>query len=188
MKAFLTSIGERTTKVCAWQLERLGFEVVGLDLAEPWPKKYRYFIEMAAELGEDCIRIDADVIPNQKLAQFAEKVKARVISPEHWMIQFMAYDLYKNDVGVSSPVFYRKEALEIIAKHPISEFRPEAEAWRLKEIDGIHNYTYPEIIGMHGFFQDDDTVARAMENKTLRKQNDLYDWELVKKLRTEGLI
>lgn len=61
MKAYVTSIGEPTTDLCVWSLERNGFETVLIQdqttLAEKLKRIY-------SEADEDFVRIDADVIVN----------------------------------------------------------------------------------------------------------------------------
>ena len=71
MNAYLCTIGEPTTNLCKSQLERFGFEVVLLDKVEPWIDKYKRVIAMA---DEDCIRIDADIIPNKNIKLFQRGV------------------------------------------------------------------------------------------------------------------
>ena len=67
MKAYLCSVGELTTQICVDQLKLFGFDVILLDEIEPWYDKYKRFI---FQTEEDCIRIDADVIPNKNIKLF----------------------------------------------------------------------------------------------------------------------
>lgn len=175
MKLYLTSVGEKTTEVAKWQAERLGFEVVLLDKVEPWIDKYKRFIDMAQ--GEDCLRMDADVILNKNIKQF-------ILPDEKILIaQFHTFDFYKNDVSITSPVWYSKKSLKIIKDNlgKLDINRPEASAWRL---ENINDYTYTSymVVGMHGFFQDKETIDRAIKNKTERKQIEEYDFWLVDKI------
>jgi hypothetical protein len=82
------------------------------------------------------------------------------------MAQFQSFDFYRNEVGICSPCFYTKEALEIIRTNfdKIDERRPEATAWRLKEINDF-THTCERVVGMHGFFQDREAMKRAKKNK-----------------------
>jgi len=68
MKAFVFSIGERTTGLCVEQLEKMGFEVILYkDNTSLWDKLKRFYTE-ALETNEDkFLRIDADIIPNQNV-------------------------------------------------------------------------------------------------------------------------
>lgn len=171
MKAYVTSIGEKTTEICCKQLQRFGFEVVLLDGAEPWPVKYNKFIQMAED---DCIRIDADVIVNEDI-----KLIMQSDYTNYKMVQWYAYDFYKNKVGISSPVFYSKEALRIIRKKfkDLDLRRPEASAWRLPAINPF-THTDLIIIGMHGFFQTKEDMYRHLDHRRNRKQIADSDFEL----------
>lgn len=184
MKAYLTSVGETTTGLVKWQLERLGFEAILLEGKEAWVDKYRRFLELAKAAGENCIRIDADVIPNKHLV---EAVNYFVKCPNEWLVQFRTYDLYRNAVGISSPVYYSAEAfkhIDLIQLHPT---RPEAEVWRQSSVN-YHTFTDNlHIVGVHGFYQDWETVSRAKLNKITRKQLAEYDFELVDKIKEMGL-
>jgi hypothetical protein len=175
MKAYLCTIGERTTEVCKWQLERLGFEVVVLDEIEPWCVKYARFIQMA---NEDCIRIDADVILNDKILLDIDQIPENIL-----MAQFQYFDFYRNEVGGGNPCFYSKACLDILKTKldEIDERRPEASAWRLKEINDF-TMTCERICGMHGFGCDKEMLERAKKNKEDRGQINLYDFDLAEKL------
>jgi len=178
MIAYVTSVGEKTTQICVDQLKSFGFDVVLLDGVESWPNKYRRFIN---EAREDCIRVDADVIVNENIGVAIMKV----IDRDVLMSQFSVYDFYKNNTSVGNPVYYTKKALEIIREHikEIDDRRPEASAWRLKEINEYTITIESEIVGLHGFGQDDETVARARKNKENRGQIDMYNFDLVGRLR-----
>ncbi|HBX15882.1 MAG: hypothetical protein UV20_C0009G0042 [Candidatus Magasanikbacteria bacterium GW2011_GWA2_42_32] len=174
MKAFVTSIREKTTEICCWQLRRYGFEVILLDEQEEWFKKYKRFILMA---DETCLRIDADIIVNKNIMK---------LETGHFclMTQFHCFDFYKNNTGVCSPVLYHKDAIENIRKNidSLDRERPETSAWRLPAIVK-HTFTSNLIVGMHGFFQFEKTMEMAKANKINRKQIEDYDFELVDKLK-----
>ena len=176
MKAYVSSFGEKTTELCCSQLERFGFEVVLMDEKEEWHKKYKRFIQIA---NEDCLRIDADVIVNEKIKQLGVGLSKRV-----WIESFTLYDLYRNGLFQGSPIYYKTEALDFLKKNldRITPLRPEASALRLK---GINEHKYQNdiiVVGMHGFFQDDETVKRAKSNKEQRGQTG-FEFDLVNKLR-----
>lgn len=176
MKSYLTTIGEKTTDICKAQLERWGFEVIVLDGLEPWAEKYKRFIDTATE---DCIRIDADVIPNRLL-----KIAVDCQLPRKFlMVQFKAYDFYRNNIGVCSPVYYSAKALEIIRRdfNHLDLRRPEATAWRLPDIEP-HTHTSKAVVGMHGFFQKPQDLVRHKFNKVDRKQMGEYDFSLAETL------
>jgi hypothetical protein len=175
MKAYLTTVGERTTDICRQQLERYGFEVIVLADKELWINKYRRFLNMATE---ECLRIDADCIMNQNILKFKPEDY-----PNKLMIAFTGYDFYKNNVGSVTPIFYRPEAIEIIKRNfnQLSELRPETWAWRLPEIND-RTVTLDLMVGLHGFWQSIEDVRRAMTNKKLRNQMLDYDFDLIFKI------
>lgn len=179
MKAYLCSVGEKTTQICKEQLERFGFEVVLFDEKEKWEDKYKRFINTA---NEDCLRVDADVVPNKNI-EFLKIAPYSFRNLDKLMIQCKGYDFYKNDIGVIGIVFYRKQAIDIIKRdfNFIDLRRPEATAWRLPD---INKYTETEeiICGLHGFGQDEETMMRAFEHKVARKQIEQYDFSLANKL------
>jgi hypothetical protein len=176
MKAYLTTIGEKTTDICKKQLERYGFDVVLLKKQKNWIDKYIDFITVATE---DCLRIDADVIVNQNI----KKVNTYANSGEVLLVGFTLYDLYQNGLFLGSPVFYSTKALEIMKNHldKINIDRPEASMSRIPEINPYY-IVDSAIVGIHGFFQDKETVLRAKENKIKRNQMYKYDFELVNTL------
>ena len=182
MKAYVTSVGEKTTNICVEQLRKFGFEVVLLGEKESWPDKYKRFLNMA---NEDCIRIDADVIPNKYLAE--AYWEAFQYHPRMLIIQYRTYCFYKNQLAITSPLFYRKEALDILKTADIDKDRPEAIAWRHPAIND-RTYTSDKVVGLHGFFQDDETFKRAVTNKHNRGQIDEYDFVLAEQLRTLRLM
>jgi hypothetical protein len=171
MKAFITSVGERTTDICIERLNYFGFETVVFRKQETWWDKYKHFISQASE---PCIRVDADTIINANI------IPALLdIDPEKYMVQFHYYCLYSNSVRIGCPVYYNEKALEIIKRNlgTLNHERPETFAWRLPEINNGHNFTDPSIVGIHGFYQDVETIIRAKNNKLIRKQ-DGFDFEL----------
>lgn len=178
MKIFITSFDEPTVNICLEELEKFGFKnIILLNQLEDWFSKYRRFISLA---DEDCLRIDADVIINKNIIEITD-----LFNKQSWdlMLQVYVYDFYKNNVGISSPVLYKKRAIDIIKKNinKLDKERPEATAWRLPEINPFTR-TVKEVCGMHGFFQRQSGFDRAFKNKIARKQIKDYDFELAKKL------
>lgn len=183
MKAYVCSVGEKTTDICISQLRRYGFEVVHLSQIEPWHEKYKRFIKMASRNPEDCVRVDADVIVNKRflLEKVREDIKNR---KDCYMLQWQVYDLYKNFIHSGQPVFYAANVFPIIKSNinKINELRPESSIWKLAEINNLTR-TVETVVGMHGFFQDQETFTRAHQNKMLRGQLDDYDFTLASRLR-----
>lgn len=175
MKAFLCSVGQPTTEICKEQLEKFGFDVVLLDFVESWEDKYKRFIKTAKE---DCIRVDADVIPNENIS-YLKLLKGSIYK----MGQAKGYDFYKNNVGVIGITFYSQEALVIIENNldKLNWKRPEATAWRLIEINDW-TFTLETVCGLHGFFQSKEDLERHLKHKIERKQISDYDFELAEQL------
>jgi len=175
MKAYITTIGERTTDLCIEQLKKYGFDVIVLDENELWINKYKRFIKMA---DGDCLRIDADTLVNENAMLIGIDVK-----PEEYYIAHSYYDIYKNNISLGGPVFYTRRALEIIKENIdlISEQRPETSAVRLKQFVGHHGRR-AMIIGIHGLGQDEEAIQRAISNKQMRGQMKEYDFEFIKKI------
>ena len=178
MKAYVTSIGEKTEAICCEQLRKFGFEIVLLNEKEPWIKKYEKFLRLAEKAGEDCIRVDADVIVNQHILALKHGCK------DMFMGQAQVYDFYQNDLHTGGPIFYSKEApTRILAFiNILDEFRPETSAWRLAVINPKTITLKWTVVGLHGFFQDEDAVARTEKNKIDRKQIGKYDFDLARTL------
>lgn len=173
MKAYLCSIGEPTTDIVKEILQGFGFEVILLDEVEPWYDKYKKFIFQATE---KCIRIDADIIPNKNIRDFK--------TLRNGMHQASGYDMYKNEVGIMSPVFYSKEVLEIIRKnwHLVTKDRPETSASRIPEVNKQF-FTSFSVVGIHGIYQRKEDIDRHKQHKIDRKQIDDYHFELTYKLQ-----
>jgi hypothetical protein len=175
MKAYLTTIGEKTTGICKEQLEKYGFDVIIIDGKEKWVDKYKRFIQIAET---PCIRIDADTIPNKNIKKILTEDFSGVM-----LAYFKGYDFYKNDIGNISPCYYSKECIDIIRINldKLDNNRPETSMSRLSEINPYMK-GYDWIVGMHGFFQDYEMVLRAKHTKVQRKQLDECDFELVDKI------
>jgi len=174
MKAYLTTIGEKTTDICRWNLERFGFEVIMLNKLESWIDKYKNFINIA---DENCLRIDSDVLVNKNINDC-------LLLGDKDMVQFQCFDIYRNDIWVTCPVFYGKTILQIIRNNieKLDLYRPETSAWRLPDVLPHTKSYVDKVYGSHGLFQDEETMKRAYKNKQDRNQLDQYDFELINKL------
>ena len=181
MKAFLTSIGEATTSICKWQLERFGFEVVLLDKIEPWIDKYKRFLEMA---DEECLRIDADIIPNERIRIFQDSGYLR---KNALLAKAYTYDFYANGLMPTAPVYYSKGITKGLKDRITDIDRPETSIWRLRD---LHEkaIVLSEVVGIHGFFQARKDIDRGVNNKQVRDQNSQYDFDLLDKLSEEHII
>ena len=183
MKAIVTSIGETTTDLCIWSLERNGFTTQlvyneGSSLGD----KLEYIY---TKVDEDFLRVDADVVANHNCTpQNIKKIADN--SPSVYWIQFGCYDWYKQDVIDGGVQYIKKIALtdlrNNIKRHKDDE-RPETAMYRLDSFMTPRRcITYNKIMGLHGFRQKD--IDRIKATKTRRNQTD-YDFELAEKL--EGL-
>lgn len=182
MKAYVTSIGEPTTDLCVWSLERNGFAVYLLDAPHAsLAEKLKWIYEDRP--GENFIRVDADVIVNRYITpQFIE---VYVDNDDTWWTQFITYDWYKQDTTYGGIQFIKKEALPAL-RNNIDKFinaeRPESQMYRLDEFDNPRRCVTFEgrIMGLNGYAQTD--LDRVIETKRRRKQLDNYDFELVERL------
>lgn len=167
MRAYLTSIGESTEQVCKYQLEKYGFEVILLNEKEPWIDKYKKFLNMA---NEDCIRIDADIIPNRHILKLA--------NCKGFIAKAHLYDIYRNEVWPLAPIYYSKEALEEIRNTcwAVDISRPETGVYRLFQ---KRTKVLTDVVGIHGFFQKKEDINRVLNNK---KDLDNLELDLVRKL------
>ena len=183
MKVFIFSIGEQTTSLCARLMKSFGFNVVILDGKESNYEKYKRFIEQAHALGEDVLKIDADIIPNGYVRQIYEEANSHRLQSA-LMIQYQHYCIYRNGINIGNPVFYRKEALAIISKNidKIDPARPEATAWRLPEINDW-THTSDLVVGLHGVYQRHEDIDRHEAHKIDRKQIDGYDFSVIGELK-----
>lgn len=180
MIAFLTSIGEQTTALSKWQLERLGFAVICLDKDQSWIEKYREFIIQARKLNVPCLRLDADCIVNKSILDVWQNFVRSGGSV--LMKQVHGYDLYRNNVGVVSPVLYKPDALRIIQEnfHKLDAHRPETSAWRLPQINP-RTATAPAVCSVHGFCQTWADLERHRATKKARGQMHEFDFEFAEK-------
>lgn len=174
VRAIVTSIGEPTTELCIWSLERQGFQVdLYQDKSTLWDKLNRIY----KDIHEDFIRVDADVVVNQN-------IKELITQTDLIWYQSLCYGWFSQDIIHGGVQFVRKAAIEPIRKH-IHEasrlHRPESYLFRLEE---FHNPrvcgTFEKICGIHGYKQND--WQRIKQVKQERGQMDNYDFELAEKL------
>ena len=179
MRAYVTSCGEKTAQNVVEELERIGFEVVHLSDREPWINKYKTFISLAIENGDEyCVRIDADTIPNDNLLKaFGEFKKSGKV-----MGQALTYGLYANNL-IDSVCFYSREAL-LIAVDNLNKLeidRPESYVWRLPKVNkSVINIK--EVVGFTSFFQDRVHLMRHYSHKSERGQLNKFNFDLAIKL------
>jgi hypothetical protein len=176
LKAIVFSVGEPTTDLCMWSLKRNGFDVIlRQDHSSLWHKLNM----MYHQFDEDLVRVDADVIPNNKF-----KPESFAVDKDVWWQQFITYDWWKQDIAHGGVNYIRREAFAPIRKHIQEcqyEERPESYLYRLEE---FHNprrcVTVDKIMGIHGY--GIDNVKRVVDTKRRRGQMANYDFELARKL------
>lgn len=177
MIAVVTSVGEPTTDLCVWSLERSGFDVQLIENDETtlWQK-----LKMIYEgIDEDFVRVDADVVPNKYLTEASLDNP-----PDVWWVQYQTFDWYRQTVGSGGIQYIKKEALPILRKR-IAEFkdaqRPETQMFRVKELTNPRRcITVPKVMGVHGY--GNYNLDMVKEQKRLRGQLENYDWELCERL------
>jgi hypothetical protein len=182
MKAYVTSIGEPTTDLCKWSLERNGFEVIMLkDDSTLWAKLKRIY-DIA---DEDFVRVDADIIVNRNFTPGNLKTIERIdYLQQAWWIQFVAYDWYKQDI-CHTLSYIKKEALPVLRTNVVrfkDDLRPETQVSRVAELHNPRRMeTYADqLMGIHGY--GISNTKPVMKLKAERGQSHLYDFELAQRL------
>lgn len=173
MIAYVTSIGEPTTELCIWSLERQGFDVELVKSNDRLSDKLQFIYN---DTDDDFLRVDADVIVNRK-------VKLLELSKNAWWVQALCFDMYKQDVMYGGVQLIGKECLPALRKHiprQLQAERPETAMSRLEEFYKPRRFVSVDLIcGIHGYKND---VARAKETKERREQSADYDFELAERL------
>ena len=173
MKAFVTSIGEPTTELCIWSLERQGFDVELIQNDTTLAEKLQVIYNNA---DDDFLRVDADVIVNRK-------VKLLELSKNAWWAQAQCFDMYKQDEMYGGVQLIGKECLPALRKHiprQLQAERPETAMSRLEDFYAPRRFVSVDIVcGIHGYKND---IQRAKETKERREQSAEYDFELAERL------
>ncbi len=183
MKAFVTSIGEPTTDLCVWSLERNGFEVELLSDGGLLVDKLKTIYEKSTG---DFVRVDADVIVNRS---FTPKVVLSETKEEDWWVQFRCFDWLKLNLSYGGVQFIKKEAL-IYLRAKVDTFhnqdRPETMLSRIPEFYSPRRFNSSKaVVGLHGFALGDH-LDRVHQQKKKRKYYGDYDFEMV--VRLERLL
>jgi len=178
MIAYVTSIGEPTTELCAWALMKNGFQVNVILNQSSLADKLRYIYKHA---DGSFLRVDADIIVNRHMTpEFLNSL----YNPDIWWWQFITFDWYKQDVS-NSMAYISDKALPAlranIDKHLYS-LRPETEMSRIKEFGDPRRFdTYSkQIMGIHGYGIKNFEPVKAL--KKARNQYEQYDFELAEEL------
>lgn len=186
MKAYLFSIGESTTELAKWSLERLGIEVILIEGSDSFHSKYCRFVEMALQSGDQWVlRMDADVIVNKRVADFINHTLMNAMRDE-WWYACKLFCFLRMDLIDGCPNLISREALEVCKKRlpeVKKELRPETELTRMPEFMNPRRFRATDyFVGYHGYRQRDEDIARVMNMKAARGQLKDWDQELIKKL------
>lgn len=177
MKCIVTTIGEPTTDLCLWSLERNGFDPFLMAGDDSLAEKLKEIYETT---DEDFVRVDADVVPNRNLT--VDTILG-LSTPDVWWLQFQCFDWYKQRLSYGGVQFIKKEALlalrNNIGKHLTSE-RPESQMSRIDEFYNPRRFESRDIVmGLHNYKND---IKRVKDVKARRKQLENYDFELAERL------
>lgn len=177
MKAYVTSIGEPTTELCVWSLERNGFKVYLMKNAETtlWDKLKSIY----ENADEDFVRVDADVIVNQS---FTPKMLKQLIDAKIWWWQFQCFDWFRQNIGYGGIQYIYQEALPALRENIEAaryDERPETSLSRIREFYEPRRFdTVEGIYGLHNYKND---IKRVRKTKERREQKG-YDWQLAERL------
>lgn len=175
MKAFIFSIGEKTTDLCCELMTEYGFEVILYqDGTTLWDKLKRFYTEALESDDEEFFRIDADIIPSKNVKQLQN------LYP--WTCAW-GLDWYKQDLGSISIHRMHRDIIEkclLNIDEARRKIRPETYLWRLPEINEFTTNA-KGYFGIHGYGQANHR-ERIKHLKYLREQE--YDWGLVERIES----
>lgn len=175
MKAFVTSIGEPTTRLCVDQLEK-HFEVVLIEDQTSLADKLELIYNSE---NKDFIRVDGDVIPNKNLTpQFISMLYPDKV----WWVQFLTFDWFKQDTTHGGVQFIKAQAIPHLreaVREVKNDERPETSLFRLQKFENPRRcVSHETIMGIHNYKNDIKRVRATKE----RRNQDGYDWELAEKM------
>lgn len=177
MKAFVFSIGEKTTYLCRDLMKEYGFEVILYqDSSSLWEKLKRFYTDALASGDWFFLRIDADIIPNRNVIKFSKYSKGWTCAS--------GFDWYKQDRGAISIHFMDRANIETCLEHieeAKDKVRPETYLWRLPDINFNTRVEDKYNCGIHGYGQQDQR-ERIKALKQSRNQD--YDWPLVERIES----
>ncbi len=188
MKAYLFSIGESTTDLAQWSLQRQGFEVVLLhDPATTFAEKYRQFLELSRR-EQWVVRSDADVVVLRRYSVSIQPFVSRPVK-DTWWYQYQLFCFLRLDVVNGCPQLIHRKALDVGLRMRFApkETRPETAFFRSPELLG-HTLTVCDVVGIHGYCQQEKDVQRVVEQKKQRGQYDEWDLQFIERLNTFGKL
>lgn len=180
MKAYITSIGEPTTKICKWALERNQFEVEVIESDSSLQNKLKAIYEKA---DSDFLRVDADVVVNKNCHSSNIEFAAKTLE-DAWWVQFQCWGWYSQDLIYGGVQYIKKEALPYLVRN-VDEAakynRPETYLSRIKEFYEPRRFqSYNLPMGIHGYGIKD--LKKVVIQKANRGQSHNYDFELATEL------
>lgn len=176
IKAFVFSIGEKTTDLCCELMQEYGYEVILYqDDKSLWQKLKRFYTEALDSKDNAFIRIDADIIPNPSVKSLG------VDYPELWECAW-GFDWYKQDLGAISIHYMPRTIIETCLENveeALDHNRPESYLWRIPNIN--KNVYIDETIlrGVHGYGQKNH---RERIKSLKQSRNQEYDWDLLDRI------
>lgn len=176
MRAYVFSIGEKTTDLCCELMKEYGFEVILYqDNSFLWNKLKRFYTEALATNDQWFVRIDADIIPNRNVL--------KLDGGKGWQCA-SGFDWYSQDRKAISIHKMNRAVIEKCLKH-IDEARdvnrPETYLWRLPEVNPLTSIQSDFNSGIHGYGQKDQR-DRIKHLKYVRNQD--YDWSLLDRVES----
>lgn len=178
MKAYVFSIGEKTTDLCCELMTNYGFDVVLYkDDTTLWEKLLRFYTEAVEDNAPMAVRIDADIIPNSNVKDYPYVTEGYPL----WECS-SGYDWYKQDRSSISIHYMSLDAIKLCLKYideAKDEIRPETYLWRKHTINPYTKINWTMNRGLHGYGQEDHR-QRIKDLKDSRNQE--YDWDLVKRI------
>lgn len=182
MKAYVFSIGEKTTQLCVDLLDEMGFEVILFQDKSPLCSKLQRFYDAALKTEDNkWLRIDADIIPNKNVKRLPEVNQAFGDDLPSWICA-SGFDWYKQDRGAISIHVMNREAVERAQRHcPQAKeaIRPETYIWRQPDLNPFTMVVESFNAGLHGYGQANQR-KRIQELKESRNQ--VYDWKLLERI------
>lgn len=178
MKAYIFSIGEKTTNLCVELMKEMGFEtILYKDKTTLWDKLKRFYTEALQTEDKEFVRIDADIIPNKRVLDLIK------INDGCLWHSAVGFDWYKQDRGSISIHHMKREAVEQCLQNielAKDKIRPESFLWRLEQFHWprvCHNININ--CGLHGYGQRNHR-KRIKSLKYARGQD--YQWDLIEKI------
>lgn len=182
MRAFVTSVGEPTTNLCVWALERNGFKVTLLKDRSSLVTK---LAQIYNDATDDFIRVDADTIVNSNCTKNTIRATQEIPYLKNaWWIQFMTFCWFSQDATHGGVQFITQEAIPFL-KTAVNQFknidRPETQLSRIYQFYNPRRFeTNDMIMGLNGYGINDIKSVKLV--KAGRGQLDNYDFELAERL------